>query len=556
MQTTTASNNTHSVTQSHRFSSYLNWKIDSLSRLTWRPAMQWNDVNARTNSQSVNGTNFDPLLNDGVRYYSADQSGISLSQELAFTRNSARKKGRSFFASLTNRYSRQTEDQINQSENNFYKISSSTRLDQFRDLLKGNSSHRLYIRYNEPLSKRTSLQLTESLEVFDEKDEVDTYDFDPVSQQYTIINNDQTNGVQRRGVRSTANLIAIVREKSWSIQPGIAIRNLHIRNEFQTADDVRQDYFYITPSLSIRKGIYNFTYSVNLNEPQATDLQPASNNSNPLYRVLGNPNLRPGLGHGIYLSAFKFNPTKGQSFNVYLNGTINNNAIVRARTIDENGVQTTRPVNADGVWSLQSSVSYRREHKYSSTFKLNYSASTFLNFQRQLLLLNGDRSQSNIWSLGPTLSLGLNWKDKIEWTQRYNPTWNQSRYEDPTFPSLSVWRHRLQSDLVLRMPKRIVWENNITYVHNPQVAPGIRKSIVTWNAGVNFLFLKEDRAQLKLFVYDLLNQTTSVNRTVRENYIQDMQTTVLQRYVMLTFSYNIRNFSAGKVGGGNRLFIF
>ncbi len=77
-----------------------------------------------------------------------------------------------------------------------------------------------------------------------------------------------------------------------------------------------------------------------------------------------------------------------------------------------------------------------------------------------------------------------------------------------------------------------------------------------WNAGVNFLFLKEDRGQFKLSVFDLLNQNISVSRTTRENYIQDNQTTILRRYFMLTFTYNIRNFKAGKVGGRDRLFMF
>ena len=42
-------------------------------------------------------------------------------------------------------------------------------------------------------------------------------------------------------------------------------------------------------------------------------------------------------------------------------------------------------------------------------------------------------------------------------------------------------------------------------------------------------------------MYDLLNQNVSIVRNVTENYIQDVQTKVLTRYFLLTFTYNLRN---------------
>jgi hypothetical protein len=556
VQTTTSNNLSHSVVQSHRFSTYLNWKIDSLTRLTWRPSFEKSDSRMQSVYESANSSNIDNLLNDSRREQNSDQDALSLSQELVFTRNSARKKGRSFYASLVNSYENQTQDEYNESVNNFYKVPNTQAFNQYRDLTAGNSRHRLYARYNTPFSQKLSLSVTESAELFREKNRVATYDYDPVEQEYIDLNNDQSNGVTRKGIRSNTGATLIFKNKGWSFEPGLLLRKLYVTNEFDQQDDVKQDYLFVTPSLSIRKGPYSFSYSMNLTEPQATDLQPAVNNTNPLYQTFGNPDLKPGLGHTVYFNFFKYNPQKGQFLSAYVNGSVRNNAVVRARTIDENGVQTTRPVNIDGVWSLQFNGSARREHKFSSNLKLNYSTSFYVTFNRQFVLLNNEKSRVGIWSVGPTAVLGLNWKDKIELSQRYNPNWNRSSYEDATFPSLSVWRHTLQSNLIVRMPRKLVWDNSVNYVHNPQVAPGIRKSIWTWNASVSYLFMKEDRANVKLAVYDLLNQTTNVSRSVRENYIQDTETTILQRYFMLTFTYNIRNFGAPKAGQGNRIFIF
>ena len=76
------------------------------------------------------------------------------------------------------------------------------------------------------------------------------------------------------------------------------------------------------------------------------------------------------------------------------------------------------------------------------------------------------------------------------------------------------------------------------------------------NGGVTFLFLKDQKGNLKLSVYDLLNQNVSIRRYTSENAIIDRQVNILKRYFLLTFTYNIRNFNAKKVGGSERFFRF
>jgi len=80
--------------------------------------------------------------------------------------------------------------------------------------------------------------------------------------------------------------------------------------------------------------------------------------------------------------------------------------------------------------------------------------------------------------------------------------------------------------------------------------------VVRWHAGINYLFLKDQRGQLKLYAYDLLKQNTNAYRSINENYISDTETKTLTRYILLTFTYNIRDFKGGKVGGRQSMFFF
>ena len=52
-------------------------------------------------------------------------------------------------------------------------------------------------------------------------------------------------------------------------------------------------------------------------------------------------------------------------------------------------------------------------------------------------------------------------------------------------------------------------------------------------------------------MFDLLKQNQSIQRTVGETYISDVQNQVLQQYFMLTFTYNLKNFGTATATSTN-----
>lgn len=68
------------------------------------------------------------------------------------------------------------------------------------------------------------------------------------------------------------------------------------------------------------------------------------------------------------------------------------------------------------------------------------------------------------------------------------------------------------------------------------------KPVLLWNAALGVKFLKDNAGELRIGLADILNQNKNINRNVTEQYIQDVRTQALGRYLMFSFSYRLRNF--------------
>jgi len=109
--------------------------------------------------------------------------------------------------------------------------------------------------------------------------------------------------------------------------------------------------------------------------------------------------------------------------------------------------------------------------------------------------------------------------------------------------------------MIIRFPKKVVWETNYRLQHNTQTVNGQNNTISFWNAAVTFLFLKNDRLQLKCSFNDILNTNNRRYVYLNENSVRDMRINNLGRHGLFTLTYNIQNFG-GKVGGKDTMFRF
>ena len=199
-----------------------------------------------------------------------------------------------------------------------------------------------------------------------------------------------------------------------------------------------------------------------------------------------------------------------------------------------------------------------RQFKNGNNQSLTISAGPSFNLNKTPVLFNNERSQLTTAGAGFNAGFQLNYKDLVEFNPKYILNINRSHYTDARFTNRDITGNVVTGELILRIPKKIVWETNLFYRVLNEVAPGLPTASIYWNAAVTLLMFNQDKGQLRFAVYDILNSNTTVNRYFSGNSIIDTRYNVLQRYFMLTYTYNIRTFGnqKAKVGGRQSLFNF
>jgi hypothetical protein len=284
--------------------------------------------------------------------------------------------------------------------------------------------------------------------------------------------------------------------------------------------------------------------------PSVTQLQNVVNNSNPLILSSGNSALDQEFRHNVFIRYNTGNIPKGKSFFIFARLNTASNYIGNSTTLAANdtvvngvrirkGAQLTMPVNLNGYRSTGTFMTYGFPFKLiKSTVNFNVGA----NYTRSPALINGLVNFSNNIITNSGLVIASNVSEKIDFTVSYSMNYN-------------IVENSLQSNLNNRfmisnfnarvnyMPnKHIVFSSDITNSSYQGLGTGFNQSIWLCNGGLGYKFMKDNRSEIKLSVFDALKQNRAINRSVTETYIEDKNTRILTRFYMLTFTYTIRNF--------------
>ncbi len=566
-------NESRTVLLNNRFSMRLEYNIDSSNSIVFRPRISWQ---GQRQDELFNGFTTDRLLNpinSTFNQQESDNRAWNVSGDLQYRHRFAT-RGRTFSANINSNINSQNglRDLLALNQQ-FGTNPDSVLIDQDIENLNFSQRYRLDLVYTEPAGKHGMVEVRYEPELELGNSDQTALNFNPLSADYDLIDSTISNRFDNLtlshefGTRYRYNQDKF----DWMLGIGYKISSLFSTQSFPRDLEVNRDFYNWLPTAMFR---YTFSKTANVRVfyrtytrlPNLSQLQNVVDNTNTLQLRVGNPDLVQSYTHrfgGRYRAA---NPKKGTSFFVFAAMSLvqdeiaNSTLIARADTVLPSGLvlgrgaQLIRPVNVSGAYNFRSFLSWGLP---LSIFKSNLNVNLGYTINNTPSLINSSVNQALTHNLNSGFTLGSNISEKIDFTIGY--TLNYNTVFNSIQPQLNndYFIHNGSLRFNWLPAPFLVVSTDLMVNAFAGLEEGFNQQFNLLNAGIGYRFLKNRRAEVRLSVFDLLNQNNSISRNVTETYVEDLQTEVLQQFFMLTFTYNIRNFKSKKappapMGGGYR----
>lgn len=553
------------VSKSNNYNNRINFKLetklDSQNTITIQPRLSFQNNDGRK-SLSGQNTRSDALLSTTDNNSSSDQMGYNISVPLLY-RHAFAKKGRTFSINATPTLTKNQGENSLYTINNFYgdTLTGDT-IDQRSDILRNGASINGNVSYTEPIHKNNFLLVNYSGNYTDNYSSKRTNNRDDVTDQYSLEDSLLTNVFKNNYQSQSAGLgYRFQKEKfNFAVNGAYQWAQLTKYQEVPTNYTLSKTFESVLPSAQLQ---YKFSAKKNLrlnyrtsnNAPSIDQLQDVINNSNSLQLSTGNPDLKQDFQQNLNIRYSGVNTDKATSFFALISGNYSDNYIGNSTLIAnqdttvyndiflQKGSQIIRPVNLNGYYSLRSFLNYTFP---ISKLKTNLSVNVSGNYTNIPGLINTNINYAKTATGALGLVLSSNISEKFDFTISSNSSYSNILNTLQTTSNTTYFNQNSKLKITANPYKGLILQSEYTNTYYSGLTSAFNQSISLWNAAIGYKFLKNRQAEIRLTVYDILNQNNSVSRTNTDSYIQDSQTNVLNRYYLVTFTYNFKKYFAKK----------
>lgn len=563
------------------FDGRLEYQMDSATSIIFSPQISYNysKSNSTSYQTTMAGDTDSTVVNESRSRDNMQTDGFNTRFRLDASRKlSAKGRRVSFGASYG--LNKSSGDGMNYSENIFYLKPKNNRLyDQKAESNQNRYSYSLSVNYVEPVGKNNFLDFSYNIDVNDSKNRRHTLDYDSITGGYTLIDPEFNRSSDSKNTNQSIRFnFRSIREKyayniglrvnptrtssksfveGWYPDGSDSIVN-HLAGRVATNYAPQLEFTYrFNNTRELRKNI-RLRYNGSTNQPSVTQLDPSTDNRNPLHITSGNPDLLPAFNHNISLN-YDFNNRESQKvFTVNVSHRFTQNQIINYTTYEEStGIQYSSPINENGTWNTDGTIYFAKP--FDKAKRLRFSSRTNLAYNNRVgyAMVNkqSERNISKTVSAGQELNLSYSndfFYGQLRGRVNYSKTSNTVSTNQN---GMETFNYVLTYNTNLTLPNNWSIASDINYTANRGLSTGYNLNEVIWNGQISKQILKGNRGSIRLQVNDILQQRLSIRRNITANYIEDIRNNAMTGYFMVSFAYRFNNIGGrrDRNRGGDRM---
>jgi hypothetical protein len=521
-------------------------------------------------SNSLNKTTLDTQepINASVRDNNNTRNNINLSGDFTYKRK-LNANGRTLSLSINGSVNSNSGLAHNLSLNEFYNDYLLDRVDTVNNENNTNANGNGVtgrLAYTEPISKASRLQANYSLRNTNNYSNRETFDFLAETGQFDELNTLLSNEFRNDYTYHSGGMSYLFSKEAIRFNFGMDFQQAQLQNlrTFPLESTTSRQFGSYLPNASFT---YRFSkqkdiqvnYDAATNAPNINQLQDVINNKNTLNIRVGNADLKQEYAHRFSIRYKTANRESGTNFSINVNADFSNNRIVNSTILASQdtvigpdlilgiGGRFTRPENVDGYYTMRASTSLGIPLK---KLKMNMSLNGGVFYTHDIGLLNNEATHSNSSGINQRISINSKISQKIIFNIAYSGSYSMVRNNLNPDLSYNFYNQNIRNSLTYIFWKGLRASSTLNYNYNTGLTSGGSQSFALWNASLGKKLLKRQEAEITLTVYDILNNNTALTRSISDQYIEDRESNMLNQYLILSFTYNLRKFG-GATRGSN-----
>lgn len=526
------------INQSHRLAFNSEIKPDSTQEINLGARLSFSDGDG----QSLRSTdNFIPGIgSESTSFDTTSQrnDNISLNANATYVRrfgNKGQNIATTFYYTINDTEANNTLQALT----HYYNTGSTELLDQLQYSVSDNTNWSVHSSFTQPLNKRRFLELS--------------YIHNELSANYDrqVLDIEGNTGIVNPALSNVYSSLFVIKKPGINFLYNGESKNANVSLQYQfseltgfgdgSSEEIIKQYKHFLPRVVFRNDLGNgknlrMSYSTRINPPSITQLSPVTDNSDPLKLYIGNPDLEAEYYHYANINYHSFTQFTSTNFFLGISGSLADDRIITSRSIDAQGVETSFPLNIDREWTASGYASFGKPVKFiHSRFNTNVNVG-YTNTQN---VINNELLDVDRWSRSGGLSFSSLNSQVVEYSLGGQWTFMDSDYKSENVANSNTITHNYYVNGNITFLKK--WKLYASYSLYLYTSPGLpNQSLPLLKASFSRYILPNDRGQIMLSVFDLLDENRGLSRTTDINYLEEIRSNSVGRYFMLSFHYNVR----------------